>query len=88
MLHSLVEEIKCVERDSDVCWPTPGALFYLVIKSRHGLITLRALIHTEDEHTRQHLVENDSHSPDINLMAVARTASPICLKLLWSHHER
>ena len=88
MLHRFVKEIKGAKADGDICWPAPGAILDLPIKLRHCIFALCLTIHTEHEHTRQHLVEDDSDGPHIYLMAIAAAAAPVHTELLRCHHER
>ena len=88
ILHGLVEKIKRVERDLNVCRPAPSTLYHLIVEVLHGFLALGRPINAEDEHSCEHLIEDDADGPHIDLVVVSRAASPVRDKLLWSHHER
>ena len=68
--------------------PAPSALYHLIVEVLHGFLALGRSIDAEDEHSGEHLIEDDAYGPHIDLVVVSRAASPVRDKLLWGHHER
>ena len=71
VLHRLIQEVERVERDLDVAWPAPRTLLHLVVEGTHGVLSASRAIYAEDEHASEHLVEDDTHGPHIDLVTVA-----------------
>ena len=88
VLHRLVQEVEGGQVDHDVAGPAPCALFDLLVEGLHRVLPARRAVNCEHEHTCQHLIEDDAHSPNVNLVTVAGAAAPVRIKLLWRHHER
>ena len=68
--------------------PGPRALLDLTVEELQGHLIRRLLLDVEDEHACEHLIEDDSDGPDINLMAVTLSTTPVSLDLLRRHHQR
>ena len=88
MLHRFVQEVKGGQVDHDVAGPAPRALLDLLVEGLHCILPARRAVDCEHEHTCQHLIEDDSHRPNVNLVTVAGAAAPVRIQLLWGHHER
>ena len=71
VLHRLIQEVERVERDLNVAGPAPRTLLHLVVEGAHGVLSTRRAIHAEDEHAGEHLIEDDTHGPHIDLVTVA-----------------
>lgn len=87
VLHGIVQKVKCVQRNLDVCGPTPSALLNFFEEGRQCVIALCCLFHREHEHASEHLVKNYSNRPYVDFVAVARSTAPVSTKLLRSHHQ-
>ena len=88
ILHSFVEEIKRVQLDVNIGGPTPIALYHLIVEVLHSFFAFGRPINAEDEHSSEHLIENDAYGPHIDLVVISGAASPIRDKLLRRHHQR
>ena len=88
VLHRLIQKVKRVERDLNVCGPAPRTLYHLVVEILHGLLALGRAVDREDEHPGEHLVEYDADGPHIDLVVVAGAAAPVRDQLLGGHHQR
>jgi len=88
LLHRFAQELEAGETDLDVLWPSPCSLLDLAVEKLEGHLVSCLFFYVEDEHTRQHLIEDYTDGPYINLMAVALSATPVCLNLLSRHHKR
>ena len=87
MLHRLAEELETLQCDLHVLWPSPGTLFDLTVEELQGHLVGSLFGHVKDEHACEHLVENHSNGPHVNLVTVARPATPVSLNLLSRHHQ-
>ena len=88
VLHRLVQEVERGQVDHDVAGPAPRAFFDLLVEGLHRVLPARRAVNCEHEHAGQHLIEDDAHGPNVNLVTVAGAAAPVRIKLLWRHHER
>ncbi len=86
LLHSFAQKFEARQADLDVLWPCPGAFFDLTIKELQGHLIGCLFRDIEDEHSSEHLVENDTDCPHIYLVTVARSFAPVGLDLLCRHH--
>ncbi len=77
MLHCFIQEVKCVQTDRYITWPTPCSFFDLLVEQCHGICAFGRAIDTKHEHSCEHLVENDPDCPYIYLMTVAGAATPV-----------
>ena len=87
LLHRLAEELEALEGDLDVLRPRPRSFLNLTIEQLEGHLIRRLLGHIKDKHARQHLVEDHTDGPYVNLVAVAVAAAPVRLNLLRWHHQ-
>ena len=87
LLHGLAKKFEALESYLDVLGPGPGTLLDLAVEKLERHLVRRLLSYVEDEHARQHLIENHADRPNIDFMAVACTPAPIRLYLLRRHHQ-
>ena len=88
VLHRFVQEVEGGQVDHDVAGPAPRALLDLLVEGLHCVLPARRAVDCEHEHACQHLIEDDTHRPNVNLVTVAGAAAPVRIQLLWCHHER
>ena len=88
LLHGLAEEFEAGEANFDVLRPGPRAFLDLTVEELQGHLIRSLLLDVEDEHACEHLIKDDSDGPDINLMTVTLSTTPISLDLLRRHHQR
>ena len=71
MLHSLVQKVKRRQVNHDITRPTPCALTNLLIQRLHSIVLFSRAIDGKHEHSCQHLIEDNSHGPNIDLVTVS-----------------
>ena len=87
MLHRLVQEVKGRKVDHDVAWPAPCALLDLLVERLHRILPACRPVDRVHEHAWQHLIKDDTHGPDVELVTIARTTTPLRVQLLRRHHQ-
>ena len=88
VLHRLVQEVERGQVDHDVAGPAPCTFFDLLVESLHRVLPPCRLIDSEHEHACQHLIEDNAHGPDVNLVTITGATAPVRVQLFWCHHER
>ena len=89
ILHGVIQEVEALERDFNVLRPGPVTLLNVLVEELECHLIRGFGFDVEDEHAREHLVQNDAYCPDVNLVAVTcALVTPICAKLLSRHHQR
>ena len=71
LLHGLTQKLEALKGDLNVLRPGPGSLLDLAIEKLKCHLIGCLLGHVENEHSCQHLVENYTDGPDINLVAIS-----------------
>ena len=71
LLHGLAEKLEALKANLNVLWPSPGSLLDLAVEKLKCHLIGCLLGHVENEHACQHLVENHTDGPDINLVTIS-----------------